>query len=124
MFYEATWLKQLDPAKARAWREIGWEAVLTELYLRLPERDIAIPGRPTSVSGRRIMSCCFHEERTPSLSLYPNGGFTCYGCGASGGIPDFVAELLGLSSMEQLERFFAELHSKHNLHPQQQRFTI
>lgn len=118
--HNASWLKDLDPLQARSWREIGWAAVLSELGPLLERRGSGNTRRPTSVSGRLIMSCCFHEERTPSLSLYPNGGFTCYGCGESGGIPDFVAELLQLRSVEQLEEFFRDLQRNQSIHPDQQ----
>lgn len=29
--------------------------------------------------------CPWHKEKTASFTIYPNGGFKCYGCGAGGG---------------------------------------
>lgn len=41
--------------------------------------------------------CCpFHSERTPSLKLYNDGGWHCFGCGRGGSSIDFVMELFGL----------------------------
>lgn len=49
--------------------------------------------------------CCpFHSERTPSLKLFPDGGWKCFGCGKSGSSIDFVMELFGLSPLEALQK--------------------
>ncbi len=41
--------------------------------------------------------CCpFHGERTPSLKLYEDGGWHCFGCGRGGSSIDFVMELFSL----------------------------
>jgi hypothetical protein len=47
-------------------------------------------GRPSRGWAKAL--CCFHDERTPSLSVnLGNGGFHCFGCGASGGdLVDFI----------------------------------
>lgn len=47
-------------------------------------------GRPSRGWAKAL--CCFHDERTPSLSVnLGNGCFHCFGCGASGGdLIDFV----------------------------------
>jgi DNA primase len=38
--------------------------------------------------------CCFHNERTPSLTLYlKNNRFFCFGCGASGDVVSFVMQM-------------------------------
>lgn len=33
---------------------------------------------------RQFIKCPFHNERTPSCMIYPDGGFHCYSCGAHG----------------------------------------
>ncbi len=35
-------------------------------------------------SSRVVLHCVFHEERSPSLFLYPDGFYRCYGCGKCG----------------------------------------
>ena len=35
--------------------------------------------------GRVKVKCCFHDDRTPSLSIdLTDGWFNCFGCGAKG----------------------------------------
>lgn len=33
---------------------------------------------------RRMIKCPFHDDRTASLALYPNGGYHCFGCAKHG----------------------------------------
>lgn len=55
-------------------------------------------------SGRRWRGCCpLHEDRDPSLVLYPEtASWFCYGCHAGGDVIDFVARLRRLSFKEAL----------------------
>jgi DNA primase len=46
------------------------------------------------VGGRRFWLCPFHNERTPSFTVTPDGrGFVCFGCGAKGDVLDFVMQV-------------------------------
>jgi DNA primase len=56
-------------------------------------RILKVLGMPES--GRRTsVRCPFHNEKTPSLVIYPDNSFHCYGCGAHGkGAIDFVMKL-------------------------------
>lgn len=52
--------------------------------------------------------CPFHNEKTPSFTLYPeNGSFYCFGCGAGGDVITFVRRIENLDYMEAV-RFLAE----------------
>lgn len=53
--------------------------------------------------------CPFHPDRTPSLQLYADGGFFCFGCRRGGSIFDFAANLWGITPRE---RGFIELRSR------------
>lgn len=55
-----------------------------------------------------FINCPFHDERTPSCKLYQNR-FKCFGCGAAGDQVDFVARLLGLSSLDAAKRLNDDL---------------
>jgi DNA primase len=49
---------------------------------------------PRARRGWVTVRCCFHNEKTPSLSLHlSSGGFHCFGCLKSGGdLVDFIKE--------------------------------
>lgn len=63
-------------------------------------RDYPLPKVAASViklqrAGNEWKACCpFHDERTPSFTLFDAGRrFCCFGCGASGDVLDFVQRL-------------------------------
>lgn len=73
-------------------------AIRTELDRRLraiPASDyvLALTGREPDRQGKVL--CPFHQEKRPSLQLYSDGSFYCFGCGRGGSIIDFAAELWG-----------------------------
>lgn len=45
--------------------------------------------------GDRLISCCpFHNEKTPSFSMYSTtGNYVCFGCGEKGSLNEFVQKL-------------------------------
>lgn len=51
-----------------------------------------LPGIELQRSGRRLRGLCpFHEERSPSFTVYPDGGgFFCFGCNKGGDSIAFV----------------------------------
>ncbi len=54
------------------------------------------------------LRCCFHDDRTPSLSVYTGKDgvprFKCHGCGARGNAIDFLRRRYGMSFQEAKER--------------------
>lgn len=50
-----------------------------------------------------MVSCLFHDERTPSMKMYDDH-FYCFGCGKHGDVTDMVGELFGLSPKEAAEK--------------------
>ena len=67
-------------------REIPFPAIVQRFTGEAPNR-----------SGK--ISCPFHQEKTPSFQIYPDGGH-CFGCGWHGDGVAFVAELRGLQPIE------------------------
>lgn len=60
-------------------------------------------------TGRRVsFRCPFHQDRTPSFSLYPDNSYHCFACGVHGsGAIDFLLET-GVEMkevVEELERY-------------------
>lgn len=92
-----------DPAPQRDARASpaprrGRSALDTQL-LAIPAAEYVrvLAGRTPNREGKVL--CPFHQERDPSLQLYADGGFYCFGsgCGAGGSIFDFAARLWGIS---------------------------
>jgi len=54
--------------------------------------------------GANYLACCpFHSEKTPSFTVHPGKGlFKCFGCGAGGGIFDFVMRIEGCGFPESV----------------------
>jgi DNA primase len=47
--------------------------------------------------GRLIGLCPFHNEKTPSFVIYPEGRFYCFGCKEHGDAIDFIRKQQGNS---------------------------
>ncbi|MGE5550783.1 MAG: DNA primase [Bacteroidota bacterium] len=64
---------------------------------------------PLRKNGRRFVGLCpFHQEKTPSFSVNPEGQFFyCFGCKASGDVFEFVMRLEGLDFLSSA-RLLAE----------------
>lgn len=43
--------------------------------------------------GCILACCCFHEDKTPSLKVYADCGYQCFGCGATGSWRALYAQL-------------------------------
>lgn len=49
--------------------------------------------------------CCpFHNEKTASLTVYPNNTFYCFGCGASGDVINFIQLYFNIQFKEAVTR--------------------
>ena len=53
--------------------------------------------------------CPFHNETTPSFTVYEDGHFYCYGCGAHGTSFDYVMKRDGVEFPEAAKRVAAEI---------------
>jgi hypothetical protein len=62
-------------------------------------------GCEGTVANHGLARCCFHEEKTPSLSIFADGkAFRCHGCGKQGDIIAFVRERLSCGFVEALTK--------------------
>jgi len=50
-----------------------------------------------------FITCPFHQEKTPSLRIFEKR-FYCFGCGASGDVTDFAAQVLGITTVEAAQK--------------------
>ena len=53
--------------------------------------------------GNQMGLCPFHDEKTPSFHVYPDGHYHCFGCGAHGTTLGFLMEMDGLTFPEAVE---------------------
>lgn len=60
-------------------------------------------------NGRGFALCPFHDEKTASLSI-KNEHYKCFGCGAYGGVINFVMESYGISFRQALVKLDSDFH--------------
>ncbi len=67
--------------------------------------DLVQEHAPLTRRGRLFVARCpFHQERTPSFTVYPDTQhFKCYGCGIAGDAFSFVMEREGLGFRDAME---------------------
>ena len=93
-------VRRSDGGLAEQLRDVPAEVYVPRLRGQSPDRD-----------GKLL--CPFHEERTASLQVYPDGSWCCFGCRRGGSIVDFAAALWGLGTkgrdfIEVRERLISE----------------
>jgi hypothetical protein len=107
------------PATRAASRRTGRTAIDRAL-LQIPVAEYVrvLAHREPNRAGKVL--CPFHHEQTPSLQLYPDGTFYCYGrhskhraCAKGGTVFDFAAAMWGLGTKDEdfleLRRRLADL---------------
>lgn len=57
-------------------------------------------GNLRKVSGKLVGLCPFHKEKTPSFTIFSDGGFYCFGCSAYGDSITYLMETKNLSFPE------------------------
>lgn len=81
----------LDDLKRRILTRVPLEALFSE-------HGVALKNQ----SGHWVGKCCFHNDGTPSLHVYPDNHYHCFGCKAHGDAITFVRETQGLGFIESL----------------------
>ncbi|MBU0765310.1 MAG: toprim domain-containing protein [Bacteroidetes bacterium] len=65
---------------------------IPDLKQRLPIQTI-LNHYNLSVAKNNMLCCPFHEDRTPSLQIYPKTNtYHCFGCGATGDVIQFIQD--------------------------------
>jgi hypothetical protein len=85
------------------------EHPLDRVLLAIPASHYAdvLAGRKANRAAKIV--CPFHDDHDPSLQLYDNGSWYCFGCREGGSIYDFAAQLWGLDTKG---REFLELRAR------------
>lgn len=56
-----------------------------------------------SRTGEAWFKCCFHDEKTASLKVFNKQVFKCHGCGAGGGVLDFITQYHKITKNDALK---------------------
>lgn len=86
-------------------RGISKETV-EEIKARASLLDVARERIQLTKRGGNYVCCCpFHNEKTPSFTIYPqSNSFYCYGCGEGGDVITFIRKLDGLTYPEAVQQ--------------------
>jgi len=78
---------------------------LNELRARTDIESVISPYVNLRRAGRNVKGLCpFHNEKTPSFTVYPDSqSFYCFGCGAGGDIITFVRKIENLDYIEAVK---------------------
>ncbi len=78
---------------------------LQELKYRCQIEDVVSSYVNIKRKGKNLTGLCpFHNEKTPSFTLYPaNGSFYCFGCGTGGDVITFIRKIENLDYIEAVK---------------------
>ncbi len=81
------------------------ESVINEIKYRNDLETVMAPYVDLKRRGKNLVGLCpFHNEKTPSFTVYPeNGSFYCFGCGAGGDVFSFVRLIENLDYIEAVK---------------------
>jgi len=63
---------------------------------------------PKKSGKQHVLHCWHHDERTPSLNVFPDGGYKCFGCGAKGDVIDACMAIEGLDKGEAVKKLASD----------------
>ncbi len=81
------------------------EEVINEIKYRNDIESVMAPYVNLKRRGKNLVGLCpFHNEKTPSFTVYPeNGSFYCFGCGVGGDVFSFVRHIENLDYIEAVK---------------------
>lgn len=82
------------------------DSVLRQIEQRVSLLDVVADYLTLKKQGRNYVGLCpFHNEKTPSFSVSPDKGlFYCFGCGAGGGLFQFLMRAENIDFLTAVER--------------------
>lgn len=82
------------------------DAFLEQLRANTDIESVISPYVNLRRRGKNLVGLCpFHNEKTPSFTVYPeNGSFYCFGCGVGGDVITFVRRMETLDYMEAVKQ--------------------
>ncbi len=81
------------------------EEIINEIKYRNDIETVMAPYVSLKRRGKNLVGLCpFHNEKTPSFTVYPeNGSFYCFGCGVGGDVFSFVRQIENLDYIEAVK---------------------
>lgn len=81
------------------------DTFLRELHDRVDISDVISPYLELKRRGKNLVGLCpFHNEKTPSFTVYPDSNsFYCFGCGAGGDAVTFIRRIENLDYIEAVK---------------------
>ncbi len=81
------------------------EEIINEIKFRNDIETVMAPYISLKRRGKNLVGLCpFHNEKTPSFTVYPeNGSFYCFGCGAGGDVFSFVKLIENLDYIDAVK---------------------
>ena len=81
------------------------ESFIQEVLLRNPLEELVSQYATLKRAGSNLVCCCpFHNEKTPSFTLYAEPShYYCYGCGAGGDAITFIRQIENLDYVSAVE---------------------
>ncbi len=81
------------------------QSFLQELKYRCEIGDVVSSYVNVKRRGKNLTGLCpFHNEKTPSFTVYPtNGSFYCFGCGTGGDVITFIMKIENLDYIEAVK---------------------
>lgn len=81
------------------------EEVINEIKYRNDIESVMAPYISLKRRGKNLVGLCpFHNEKTPSFTVYPeNGSFYCFGCGVGGDVFSFVRQIENLDYIDAVK---------------------
>lgn len=81
------------------------EEIINEIKYHNDIETVMAPYVSLKRRGKNLVGLCpFHNEKTPSFTVYPeNGSFYCFGCGVGGDVFSFVKQIENLDYIEAVK---------------------
>ena len=91
--------------EGKAKKLTDWKKEIEHIKLHVPIEEVIGQYVELKRSGERYLGRCpFHQDRRPSLVVYPEtGSFYCYGCQKGGDVFTFLMEIEHLSFKEAVK---------------------
>ncbi len=81
------------------------EDIINEIKMRNDIETVMAPYVNLKRRGKNLVGLCpFHNEKTPSFTVYPeNGSFYCFGCGVGGDVFSFIRQIENLDYIDAVK---------------------